>query len=268
MPVPGDAMFGFAPTARLAPWVAAYPWIPYVLPLAVFLLVGSFEPPNPASGSTGSLAGVLPGLEYRFYPVVLLAKLVLTSLSVWLVRPVYRQFPLRVTWWTIPFGVVGAGVWIGICRLHWEPQLLSSIGLDTLLDVGSRSGFNPFAELPGSPLLATGVLLIRFLVLAALVPLIEEFFLRGFVVRFVVHPNWWSVPIGELNGWAWLAATAVPVLMHPQEFLAATVWFTGMTWLLVRTAQPLGLRDRARGDQPAAGYLRRDVRKLGVALTV
>ena len=55
----------------------------------------------------------------------------------------------------------------------------------------------------------------RFFGLVAVVPLIEEFFLRGFVMRFVVERDWWDVPFGKVNRLAIVLGTAVPMLMHP-----------------------------------------------------
>ena len=79
-----------------------------------------------------------------------------------------------------------------------------------------------------------GFLAIRFLGLALIVPIIEEFFLRGFLMRFVMDPDWWEIPFGHVNFLAILAGTAVPMLMHPGEMLAAFVWFSMITWLMVR----------------------------------
>ena len=66
-------------------------------------------------------------------------------------------------------------------------------------------------------------------------PVIEEFFLRGFLMRFVVAPDWWNVRIGVVNRAAVVAGTVVPMLMHPGEVLAAAVWFSAVTWLMIRT---------------------------------
>ena len=74
----------------------------------------------------------------------------------------------------------------------------------------------------------------RFFGLVAVVPVIEEFFLRGFVMRFVVERDWWETPFGKVNGLAIVLGTLVPMLMHP-ELLAALVWFSMITWLMVRT---------------------------------
>ncbi len=76
---------------------------------------------------------------------------------------------------------------------------------------------------------------VRLIGLAIVVPVIEEFFLRGFLLRYVVHPNWESVPFGQVNGWAIATGTILPMLMHPQEMVAAAVWFSAITWLMCRT---------------------------------
>ena len=48
-----------------------------------------------------------------------------------------------------------------------------------LVEMGERPGFNPLEELEDDPTWAYGFLAIRLFGLAILVPMIEEFFLRG-----------------------------------------------------------------------------------------
>jgi CAAX prenyl protease-like protein len=66
------------------------------------------------------------------------------------------------------------------------------------------------------------------------VPIIEEFFLRGFLMRFVVTHDWWNVSFGRITPLAVLVGTLFPVLTHPEK-LAALVWFSLITVLMVRT---------------------------------
>ena len=68
-----------------------------------------------------------------------------------------------------------------------------------LVGAEMRSAYNPLEQLAAQPALAWTFLAIRFLGLAAVVPLIEEFFLRGFFMRLAVHPDWWEVPFGKVN---------------------------------------------------------------------
>ena len=67
------------------------------------------------------------------------------------------------------------------------------------------------------------------------VPLIEEMFLRGFVMRYTQAERWWTVPWGVADRTALMAATVIPVLLHPAEALAAAVWFGMIHWLYLRT---------------------------------
>jgi CAAX prenyl protease-like protein len=88
----------------------------------------------------------------------------------------------------------------------------------------------------GDPAWAYVFLLIRFTGLVLIVPIMEEFFLRGFVLRFIIDPDdWFKVPFGTATNFVVLAGTAVPLLMHPGEVLASIVWFSGITWLMIRT---------------------------------
>jgi uncharacterized protein len=224
------------------------PWLVFLLPFAVFALVGAFEPtPDKPGGGTIGLS-----IPYDQYPLVYSLKICLTIAAMIFVLPGYRDFSGKgpegnLTPATpVPFskilavavGVVGVVLWIGICRLDLEHQylqpILEKIGLGGLIGSSTRAGFNPLEQLKTQPLWAWTFLVIRFVGLALVVPVIEEFFLRGFVMRFVMEKDWWKVPFGQVNRLAIILGTAVPMLMHP-ELLAAAVWFSLVTWLMLRT---------------------------------
>jgi uncharacterized protein len=210
-------------------------WVTFLLPFLVFALVGALEPtPDQPGGHSIGLS-----IPYDYYPAVYGLKIALTILAMGVVLPGYRQFPLRLSWLAIAVGVVGGGVWIGLCLLDWEHAYLlpamERCGLGGLIASGDRPAFNPFAQLAEHPAWAWGFLAVRFFGLVAVVPVIEEFFLRGFVMRFVVDRDWWDVPFGKVNRLALVLGTAVPMLMHPGELLAAAVWFSLITWLMLRT---------------------------------
>jgi CAAX prenyl protease-like protein len=202
----------------------------YVLPFLVFMLVGSLEPTPETPG--GAAIGI--AIPYEGYPVVYTLKIALTVAAIVFVWPGYRQFPPRVTLLGILVGLVGAAIWIGLAKLQLEQRLLVPLGLGQFLDLGRRSAFNPLAEFDNAPA-AWSFLAVRLVGLVAVVPVIEEFFLRGFVMRFLVDANWWKVPFGEVNRTAVVAGTLVPMLAHPAELFAAAVWFSLVTWLMVRT---------------------------------
>jgi CAAX prenyl protease-like protein len=229
----------FEPNSAL---VAQHPWLTFLLPFIVYMVVGAFEPAPPKPDVKLSNGAIRPaknenwfGLQYRHYPVVYTVKIALTIAAMVFVLPGYRAFPFRISLLAIAVGIVGIVLWVGLCHLSLERKLLAPLGLDSLLGLGERPAFKPLEELAATPVWARIFLAIRFLGLALVVPIIEEFFLRGFLMRFVIRDTWWSVPFGTLTRTAAIVGTAVPMLMHPAELLAAAVWFSLVTWLMWRT---------------------------------
>jgi uncharacterized protein len=211
------------------------PWLVCLLPFVVFMLVGSFEPSPPApNGEPAAKSWFDLGIEYRHYPLVYSVKIAMTVAAMVFVWPGYRRFPLKLNW-ALPLmvGVAGAAVWIALANL--QHAVLAQAESGWLKSLGARSAFNPLEELKDQPLLACGFLAIRFFGLVLVVPVIEEFFLRGCVMRYVVSERFWEVPFGNVSSTAVIAGTLIPVLMHPQEALAAAVWFSAVTWLMIRT---------------------------------
>jgi CAAX prenyl protease-like protein len=162
-----------------------------------------------------------------------IALVMATMAALW---PGYRQFPLRFSPLAPAAGAAGAVVWISLCKLDLERVAFELVGLDSLAGFGQRSGFDPLAHFRDQPLLAYGFLAVRFWGLAVIVPVIEEFFLRGFVMRYFIRHDWWNVPFGTLSPAAIVAGTLVPMLTHPTtELFAVVVWFSMVTWLMWRT---------------------------------
>jgi uncharacterized protein len=55
-------------------------------------------------------------------------------------------------------------------------------------------------------------------------------------MRFVMAADWWNVQIGTVNRLSVVAGTVIPLLTHPVgEAAAVAVWFSALTWLLLRT---------------------------------
>jgi len=238
---------GAAGSAR-AERLARQPALTFLLPFVVYMLVGSLEPAAPKPLTDAQLAAPEPvrqqmaegtpnrfGLRYKHYPIIYTVKIALTIAAILFVLPGYRQFPLHISALAVVVGVVGVVLWIWICSLQLEPRLLAPLGLDALLGLGDRPAYNPLEQLQANPAWAYTFLAIRFVGLALVVPVIEEFFLRGFVMRFVQGDQWWEVPFGQVTPLAVVVGTAVPMLMHPGELLAAFVWFSLVTWLMIRT---------------------------------
>ena len=208
------------------------PWLVFVLPFVVYMAVGSLEPPKPADEpQQASSSWFNLGIRYEHYPLIYTVKIVLTVAAMIFVLPGYRQFPLRVSSLAIAVGVAGVATWIALAKL----QLLVMTSLNLNVSAVARSAFNPLDQLRDNPAWAYTFLAIRLFGLAIVVPVIEEFFLRGFLMRFVMAADWWKVPFGTASKLALFAGVGFPVLTHPGEILAAAVWFSAVTWLMLRT---------------------------------
>jgi len=208
--------------------LASSAWGQFLAPLVVFMLAGSLEP-------TPDKPFELPGfkIEYAFYPWVYTAKIALTIAAMAYFSRVYRLFPWRISRLSVVVGAAGVVVWVVLTNFGLEHSLPELLGRPIL---GQRSGYNPLEQLSVQPIAAYGFLAIRLFGLAVIVPVIEEFFLRGFAMRFVINPDaWWKVPFGTLTPLAVAVGTLLPMAMHPAELLAAGVWFSMVSWLMART---------------------------------
>ena len=201
----------------------------FILPLIVFLVIGSFYPDFSDSAANG--AGV--SVEARNYVVMIGVQVLIAAGLLTYFRKVYlRHFPLKFSWLSVIVGVVGIVIWIALCEVQLEKQLFTLLGLEDWYP--NRPSFNPFAEFNDRTFLAF-FLGIRFILLAIIVPIVEELFIRGWLVRWIENEDWQLVRLTELGFRALAAASVYGVLTHPGEALAAIAWFSLVTWLMHRT---------------------------------
>ena len=84
--------------------------------------------------------------------------------------------------------------------MNWERKWLEPLGLGAFLDLGVRSGFNPFRVFQDQPAwMLWGFVALRLFGMVVVVALVEEFFLRAFLMRYVVQADWWTLPVGRLT---------------------------------------------------------------------
>lgn len=208
------------------PWVR---WAVYTGPLAAFLIVGALAPQ--IAWMTGGLADS-PTVTLT----VMVSRLALMLMLIaWALPRVLKMFPLRVSAASVLIGILGAVVWIGLCRLNLEAAILAALGLspDTL---GERDSIDPW-DLFSDPSARYGFLVARFALLIVAVPVAEELLVRGFIMRVIESERWDTLPLSQVGTWAWVSATVYGVLSHPSEFLAAAIWFSLITWWLIRTGR-------------------------------
>ena len=173
-----------------------------------------------------SLAGWLDG---RWYPT---AYAVVVGLMLLLMSALWRGYslaPLNVRWHSVVLGGLGVLVWIGLWWIDGE-----FLGLGSLFG-STREAFNPFEQLGDAPTWMWSFLVIRFAGLVVVVPVVEEFFVRGFLMRYIDADDWDRVPLGTVTWRSALGVAVYALLSHPSEPLAAVVWFSMVTWWYMRT---------------------------------
>lgn len=183
-------------------------WLPYVLPMAVFLLLTSLE------GQVSTKEGQVDAF---WYPVAYAVKVLAVSVAAWVCRAAWadlRPWPgLKITAVSVAAGLLVLALWVGLDPYYPRFGFL-----------GGRSAFDPF-RIQGAGL--WGFLAVRFFGLVALVPLIEELFWRSFLMRFVIEPDFWTVPVGKVTPMAAAITSVAFALAHP-EWLPALL--TGLLW--------------------------------------
>jgi CAAX prenyl protease-like protein len=70
-----------------------------------------------------------------------------------------------------------------------------------------------------------------------MVPIAEELFLRGFLMRAVDCQDWQRLPLTQIGSAGLVAGTVYGVASHPSEAIAAAVWFSLVTLLMVKTGK-------------------------------
>ena len=185
----------------------ASPWMAYVVPMALFMVLTVLE-------------GYLPK---ALYPWVYIGKVGIVTASLVVFRSVWKEIRVegRVL---VPAFLVGLAVfveWVWLEKWIHYPHL------------GTRSAFNPFVAIP-VPTTRMLFLAFRFFGLAVMVPIMEEIFWRSFLLRFITTEKFTSLPVGTFS-WAAFAAVAGGFgLAHP-EWLVAVLCAVAYGLLLKQT---------------------------------
>ena len=181
----------------------------FTLPMAIFFallaLAGAFR--KPGGGSW------LAAPEYWIYPA---QTLICGALLVWFWRE-YDFRALRKTLFAIGIGLVVFGLWIAPQQfLGFPPRL---------------TGFNP-EVFAAQPALYWGTVIVRFLRLVVVVPLVEEIFWRGFLLRYLINEKFTEVPIGAFSWFSFGVVTVAFGFTHsPADRIGALI--TGALYNLV-----------------------------------
>jgi CAAX prenyl protease-like protein len=176
---------------------------PYVAPFLLFMVFLVVE-------------GWWPDLHYVLYvPKTLCVGAVI--LWYWRSLPGLKPAAPGVS---ILIGIIGVALWIGLdpWLVHYDQPLV---------------GRNPFQLY--SPEIAWVLFAFRLLGIAVVVPIMEELFWRGFLMRWLINEDFTSVPIGAYRPLSFFVTTALFAAEHGPEWpLGAIVGLLYGAWF-VRT---------------------------------
>lgn len=163
------------------------PWLPYVLPFVLFLLLT--EP-----------ARFFPA----FSPYLYIAKTILVGALLWFWRKKYAAdfsvgLSLRDLLTAVACGLLVLVIWI-------VPEKY-------LFQVGQGAAFDPHA-LGDSQAAAIGLIGMRLIGSALVVPVMEELFWRSFLMRYLVNPDFRSVPMGAFTWFSFIGVAVLFGLEH------------------------------------------------------
>ncbi len=247
----------------------------FILPFFLFLLMTSLEGYANQEISLGFFSFTLPAYPILYtFKILTLTLVALLCLRPWC--QAFPLHFTRKSLLAVLAGIVGVLLWVGVCKLELELKVMTALGWtestaenaaaeknadpnDVLMvemtpegglqtvsvpvvggdenaqKKGFRSGFNPFSYW-GEDAMAWRFFIIRMLGLALLVPLLEEFFLRGFLLRFLEdQQQWMTLAVGACTPIIWGATAIYAAATHPGEMVAAILWFSMITWLVSST---------------------------------
>lgn len=206
----------------------------HVAPLAVFMLLTSVVPLVAIKNS--ALPWWRSAPEHWIYPLqtVVCGALLVFFWRNYTFRP-WRGFGLATL-----LGVAGIVIWIlpGWLFARFEGQASPAPFWLAWLGYAPRTeGFDP-SIFEGSPFWHVIVLALRFARLVVVVPLVEEIFWRGFLMRYVIAGDrpFTDVPFGRHDWRSFGITTGAFMLVHAKEdWLGALVFGSLMYFLCIRS---------------------------------
>ena len=175
--------------------------IAFILPMGVFVVLLGVT----GSGNRPETVSWFAYPVYWTYPA---QTVICGALLLWFWREYELQAPRKV-WFGLLVGVVVFAIWVAPQQfLGFQPR---------------HTGFDPelFAGQPG---LYWGTVILRFLRLVVVVPLVEEIFWLGFLLRYLISERFATVPVGTFSWLSFAVVTLAFGLAHsPADWIAAVI---------------------------------------------
>lgn len=170
-----------------------------------------------------------PASAYWFY----FAKTILGLAMIFAIRPLVAEMRWAFSWEAVVVGVGIFFVWIGLTG-EWTTQgsLWVKLGLSSPPKTVSPP-WNPQDQFGHGSVLAWLFISVRILGSTFIVPPIEEIFFRSFLYRYLVKPDFQSVPLNHFAIGPF-AITALVFGFEHNEWLAGILCGMAYQWLVLR----------------------------------
>ncbi len=176
--------------------------VPYVAPFVFYLL----------------LSQIAASFDRYYVELYIASALIVTGVAVYLLRGRDLLRGHKKIGPGVMVGVVGIVIWILLSRSNLDEMVISA--LPAWLQPEPRLGFNPFTEI-SNPATIGLFLFVRTASLTILVPVVEELFWRGFLLRWVISESWETQKNGIFTLRSFFWVVLLFTLAHPEWFAAA-----------------------------------------------
>jgi uncharacterized protein len=196
--------------------IKSSPVLARVIPFAVFALLTIVQ------GQSGDSA------QYWIYAL----KTIVAAWLLWLFRTQIPEIKWKFSWESVVVGIAVFAAWIG---------------LDGYYPIFPREGgFNPARTYGQDSALSAIFIGVRMLGSTLIVPMLEEVFYRSFLYRYVIHSQFWKMPLGRFDLRAFLIVGFLFGISHFE-------WVPGI--LCAFAYQALVCRKNRLGDAMSAHAL-------------
>lgn len=156
----------------------------------------------------------------------------------YVIRPLVSEMKWAFSWEAVVAGVAVFAVWVGLDGFYPSlNELLSRVGFKSSSDLPVT--WNPHAQFGEQSALAWIFIGARIVGSVLIVPPLEEVFYRSFLYRWIIKPDFESVPLNRFNIKAFCATALIFGFVHHQ-------WLAGI--LCAMAYQLLVLRTNRLGD--------------------
>jgi CAAX prenyl protease-like protein len=191
-------------------WAAARPDLPFVLPFLVYLIL----------------------MQLRVYgpPSLMPLSIVICGLGAILVAGAFTEYHPKAgrPYWIIAIVIGAFAGWGWMAGQHFFEQIGLGGRLPGYALLTGAPGESDLRDQVGAGKLFAWVVGLRMVVAVLVVPIVEELFWRGFLLRLLIDgKDFRRVPIGKFTWFSFVVTSLLSTLQHPDNWMVSI-----LCWML------------------------------------